>query len=61
MANLSRNVGEEINKSTDYLVSHGPMDDQGHAVHTGVEELPGQSPCYVQQSEGKILIKSQWR
>ena len=38
-----------------------PAGDQGHVVHTGVEELPGQSPCYVQQSEGKILIKSQWR
>ena len=38
-----------------------PAGDQGHVVHTGIEELPGQSPCYVQQSEGKILIKSQWR
>ena len=30
-----------------------PDGDQGHVVHTGVEELPGQSPCYVQLSEGK--------
>ena len=36
-----------------------PDGDQGHVVHTGVEELPGQSPCYMQQSEGKILVKSQ--
>ena len=38
-----------------------PAGDQGHVVHTGVEELPGQSPCYVLLSEGEILIKSQWR
>ena len=53
MADLSRNVCEKINKPTDYLVSHGLLDDQGHAVHTGVEELPGQSPRYMQRSEGK--------
>ena len=38
-----------------------PAGDQGHVVHTGVKELPGQSPCYVLLSEGEILIKSQWR
>ena len=33
-----------------------PAEGQGHAVHTGAEELPGQSPLHAANLKGKMLV-----
>ena len=33
-----------------------PAEGQGHAVHTGAEELPGQSPFHAANLKGKMLV-----
>ena len=43
----SRNAGEEINKPTELPGEAMPAGVQGHVVHAGAGELPGQSPRHA--------------
>ena len=53
---LGRNARKEIKQAYRLPGEAMPAGDQGHAVHVGAEELPGQSPLHAANLKGKMLV-----